>query len=43
MTSVNPLKDVDPNKPIPTQRSNAGHAQMGAFFGSRAPISRAKI
>jgi len=27
----------------PTQRSNVGHAQIGTFFGSRAPISRAKI
>jgi len=26
-----------------TQRSNVGHAQMGTFFGSRAPIFRAKI
>ena len=26
-----------------TQWSDAGHAQMGTFFGSRAPISRAKF
>ena len=26
-----------------TPRSNAGHAQKGTFFGSRAPIFRAKF
>ena len=26
-----------------TQQSNAGHAQMGTYFGSCAPISRTKI
>jgi len=27
----------------PTQRSNVGHAQIGTFFGSRAPISAQKF
>ena len=39
----NDLNQVADQRFAATQRSNAGHAQMGTFLGRRAPISRAKI